>query len=148
MSANKTLSAIKLYTSRCSLPIPFIRHAFFVIEYTSPDGSTSSNRCEVLHFKNKDGTHIHNMTYRGNSGMRIFHWTHRFLWNSRLEWAILTETTPLTTLRLESILLNVKNTYPYTKLYRLFGPNSNSFIRWVFNELGVYFELPKNCIGR
>ncbi len=49
--------------------------------------------------------------------------------------------------RVLRVLENDIDTYPYREEYRLLGPNSNTFTKWVLDEADVDIELPWEPFG-
>ncbi len=139
---------VSIHISNCSLPIPFIKHAFIVLT----DGSIK-HRYEVLHVKNPNGsykgTYIHKDTYPLDAGIPVFHtykkkfWKSTCIFNARIN--IDSPTSP--TFDFETFE-KILHEYPHKYTYGLWCKNSNSFIRWALKRFHVSFELPSNCIGK
>jgi len=125
-----------------NVPFNFAIHTWFVC---NEKGKIS--RWEVLFRANKDSTwgHLHLNHFQPFSGIEIFPFFERWLWQSRLLKKIEGERAKV---MIDFIKMSKKD-YPYLKKYSLVGVNSNTYVKWVlahFDEIGK--TLPWNSFGK
>ncbi len=139
---------ISIHISNCSLPIPFIKHAFIVLT----DGSIK-HRYEVLHVKNSNGsykgTYIHKDTYPLDAGIPVFHTYRKKFWKSTCIFNTKITMNLVTSSNFDfGTFEKILHEYPHKYTYGLWCKNSHSFISWVLDRLSISFGLPWNCIGK
>ena len=124
-----------------SLPFIFARHLFFVI---NKKGEIS--RWEVRFEKHSRGIvwgHIHKNASLPNQGIPIIPYIEKWCWPARLFLEINNNQK-----RIE-IIEESKNNYPYKDRYFITGPNSNTYIQWILNQVPeLKIDLPFNAFGK
>jgi hypothetical protein len=138
---DKTKNQIFLLYCPCRLPISFAPHLWFVI---SEKGKLS--RYETLGKKNKTG-HIHINDSPPYKGRYILYPIEIIKWKSKL-----LKELKLNQKEINEIIKIIKTSpekYPLNSKYKILGPNSNTYIQWILNQIPKNkTKLPKNAIGK
>ena len=134
---------VRLCVCPAAFPVSFALHAWFEVF----DGDTT-NRYEVLHFKNFQKQFIHINFYPAKSGIR------KWIWGS----AQLHDPSTVKCLaifegeiarQIAQTLQESLSTYPAIDRYRLWGPNSNSYVAWILAQSPkVQVTLPGMALGK
>lgn len=155
--SSKDLYSVQLYSSRLGLPLFFVVHTYIVTEYRG-----TKNRYDLFSpaYPPKASSYCGNIFKNLLSpelGFSLFYkkdtW---WLPLKKLRWQVrrcgeITGTTNSQAYLLYSFIENDGlKMYPYKDFYRLVsGPNSNTFIQWVINQVPeTKLTLPWNAWGK
>lgn len=135
-----------LFASGGHLPFGFAAHPWFVI---NKKGDIS--RWEVLFRKNQSEYswgHLHkdhSPPFKGISTLPFFSRHHR---KGRVLGFIEGDENSMTK-KLIDFIENSPKTYKYSNIYRLIGPNSNTYVQWVLDHFPEFpVKLPCNAYGK
>jgi hypothetical protein len=138
--------SVSLYISRANLPFFFAVHPWFVV---NSNGVVS--RWEVLFKKNSSNVefgYIHKNYLPQASGIEIFPFTKKFLWQGKLLGS-LEGNAGSEAERMVEFIENSSLSYLNKDKYSFFGPNSNTYAQWVLSHFpGFKPKLPKNAFGK
>ena len=124
-----------------NIPFNFAVHPWLVC---NEKGKIS--RWEVLFRANKDKSwsHLHLNHFPPFSGVEIFPFSERWLWQGRL----LSKVEGKLAKRMINFIKRSKENYPH-KYYSLGGTNSNTYVQWILNHFTeVTTKLPWNAFGK
>ena len=136
-----------IFTSLCSFPVTFARHAWFVV-----NNKGVISRWEIIYRRNlskESWGHLYKNLLPFSKGMEWFHPSSGRRWNGRLLEVVEGDESSIAR-KMAEFIENSKETYPYNYKYHLvIGPNSNAYARWVLNHFPeLKIKLPWNCFGK
>ncbi len=127
-----------------SFPFIFALHCWFVC---NKNGKLS--RWEILFRKKQVKTnwnHLHLNYLRPFEGIEAFPFILKFHWKKI---KLIGYMEGNRAKRVISFITDSKQKYPYTDKYNLLGPNSNTFVQWIIDNLpNSKLRLPWNAFGK
>jgi len=131
---------IFIFTCPANIPVNFAIHPWIV---TNEKGKLT--RFDVCHFKNKDENYLHIDHYSYLQGIEVFPNIGKWYWKGELFYKAQGDFAK----KMITFIKKSKDNYPYLKKYSLFGPNSNTYVKWVLDHFpSIKKELPWNGVGK
>lgn len=128
-----------LYRCPAHFPFWFASHTWFVC---------NNKRYEVLYTKNTKNPElgfIHLKTSKVCEGLRCFSFLKKPKWKP----VEVKKYTQEQSEELSRFLESSVNEYPYKNIYRLQGPNSNTYTAWILKQTGLSKkDMPLNAFGK
>lgn len=131
---------ILFFSTPCSFPIWFARHSFIIINQKG-----KLTRLEVFHRRNSDGSYIHINKLSATVGFPVFFGFKQWFFKPKLIARVFDKNCGKSKIIID--VVNKPSVYPFAFSYQFLGHNSNTFTRWVMQEIGVNLKLPWNCFG-
>jgi hypothetical protein len=129
-------------SSPAHLPLSFACHTWFVI---NENGNFS--RYEILFQKNnnKKKWHLHINSKNVFIGLGIIPLYNGLKW----KWEIIGTIWGKLAQRVIEEIKKSEQYYPHTQVYKLTGPNSNTYTQWILNKFPEWkIHLPWNAFGK
>lgn len=135
--------SVSLYICPGNIPCNVGTHSWFVIN----KGSTFA-RWEIL-FRKMDHPpcwgHLYKDYFTPQQGIEIIPYTNWFFWKPHL----LGKTEGIVAKKLASLIERSPTTYPLCNTFFITGPNSNTYIQWILNQVPEFtVKLPWNAFGK
>ncbi|MGV8142673.1 MAG: DUF3750 domain-containing protein [Candidatus Pacearchaeota archaeon] len=134
--------SLSIFSCPASLPFIGISHTWFVIKKDN-----KNSRWEVLWTKNRKSKYgyIHNNTLAPKEGIEIIPLLGKFFWKGK-------EIIKIEGKEAKSLIKIIESShkfYPYKNIYKLTGPNSNTYTGWILNKNPkIKIKLPWNAFGK
>jgi hypothetical protein len=141
---NDETYTVELWTSKAHLPYFFACHPWFIIHHNG-----EQHRYEVLYTKaNEQQGYIHIDTLDYTQGLPIFPGYSSLYWKPTRRFRI-SGGRESDAYRLFFAISQSLQTYPNKKVYRITGPNSNTYAQWVLNHAcDNTYTLPWYAFGK
>jgi hypothetical protein len=135
-----------LFSSPASIPVSFERHHWFV---TNRKGEL--NRYEVIMTNNRDNgdvIHLFKNYLPPYRGIGVIHRQRKWLWGAKLM-GMAEGGDDSFVHRMVDAIENSRYSYPRVREYKLFGPNSNTYVEWILEQFPEFTgKLAKNALGK
>lgn len=143
ISIDETKLQVFLCSCPANFPFWFAKHLWFEVN----DHGTLT-RYEILFYTQitADSTRQHLFTnaFKHFQGIEVFPFLSLIHWPA----SILKCFEGSLAVELADVLEKSLHRYPHKEIYVLSGPNSNTYVQWVFNQLSTnQTQLPKQAIG-
>ncbi|MEM7161878.1 MAG: DUF3750 domain-containing protein [Bacteroidota bacterium] len=143
---DSNLYQVFLFSAPLPYPLNFAVHGWFVINLNGRIHRWDFGRFIDSPHPNKIGVLKDFIPF--TTGLRKFPWNTKYVTESKLHGYI---SGPLDS-RAEKMARFIENetpNYPLRDTYKLIGPNSNTYVKWVINHFSdCGFKLPWNAFGR
>ena len=140
---DKSKHQVFLFVCPGNLPFSFATHPWFVV---NEKGVVS--RWEVLFRKTEHETrwgHVYKNFFPAGQGIEILPFLRLFFWEGKLLGTL--EGKPAQ--RMAEVIKSSPTSYPYRDEYFLTGPNSNTYAKWVIDQVPeMKVQLPWNAFGK
>lgn len=142
------LFQVFLYACPANMPFFFATHPWFVVNKKGEvsrfgKGRHEGTRWEAFFEQGRGAIswgHVHQDALLPFEGIEIWPYSRKYHWRGRLLGYVEGKEGSLAH-RMAEFIEHSGETYPYSKTYSLFGPNSNTYAQWILNhfpESGLY----------
>lgn len=135
-----------LMACHCRLPVTFARHMWLVVNRKG-----TFSRWEVLIEQNCCGTswgHLHKDAQLPFKPLGLLAITGHSPWDAET-YGLAEGVEGSLAHRMADVIESSMNTYPHLHTYKLLGPNSNTYVRWVLDQFPEFkVGTPWNAVGK
>lgn len=133
-----------IYACRAEAPLNIFFHPWFVI-----NNKGKISRWEILHFKNNpEWGHLFLNKYRPFQGLPSIFFLKKYTRKIKLVKYIEGNENSLAQ-KVIKFIEKSKESYPYNHKYFLWGPNSNTYARWILDKFPEFnMKLPWSFFGK